>query len=73
MTVRKAKRRKERRITVSYIYRDYYDDRFWTGSRKFPVLRFGGEWLEQAGFAVGQHVRVQVGRKRIVIEPVIGV
>lgn len=68
MSGRTRKARKERRITVSYICRDYYHDRFWTGSRKFPVLRFGGEWLAQAGFAVGQHVRVQVGRKRIVIE-----
>ena len=68
LTVRTCGRTAQR-ITVSYIYRDYYDDRFWTGSRKFPVLRFGGEWLAQAGFAVGQHVRVQVGRNRIVIEP----
>lgn len=71
MTVQKGKRSKERRITTTYTYRDYYDDGFWTGSRKFPVLRFGGEWLAQAGFAVGQHVRVKVNRNRIVIEPAI--
>jgi hypothetical protein len=47
LTVRTCART-ARRITVSYIYRDYYDDRFWTGSRKFPVLCFGGEWLAQA-------------------------
>ena len=33
------------------------------------MMRFGGAWLERAGFAVGQRVRVQVGKGRIVIEP----
>jgi hypothetical protein len=55
-------RRKDRRITVSCIYRDYYDDRFWTGSRKFPVLRFGGEWLAQAGFVMTQRFLHRSGR-----------
>lgn len=69
MTTRKSKGRKERRITVSSICRDYRDDRLWLGSRRSPFVRFGGAWLEQAGFAVGQRIRMQVSKGRIVIEP----
>ncbi len=69
MSGRKRKARKERRITTTYTYRDYYDDGFWVRSQSFPILRFGGEWLAQAGFAIGQRVRVKVHKRRIVIEP----
>jgi hypothetical protein len=34
-----------------------------------PVLRFGGDWLQQAGFAIGQPVQVRVTDRRIVIVP----
>lgn len=43
--------------------------RSWVRSQSFPVLRFGGAWLAQAGFAIGQRVRVKVHKHRIVIEP----
>ncbi|MGH8259022.1 MAG: SymE family type I addiction module toxin [Steroidobacteraceae bacterium] len=33
-----------------------------------PSLPLRGYWLERAGFAVGAHVRVQVSRRRLVIE-----
>lgn len=69
MTTGKSTRRSERRITISSIHRDYHEDSFWVRSRHFPMLRFGGAWLERVGFAVGQRVRVQVGKGRIVIEP----
>ena len=46
-----------------------YDERFWLRSQGFSVLRFGGAWLAQAGFAIGQRVRVKVHKHRIVIEP----
>ena len=48
---------------------EVYDDCFRVRSQSFPVLRFGGAWLAQAGFAIGQRVRVKVHKHRIVIEP----
>ena len=35
-----------------------------------PFLRLRGQWLGQAGFAVGERVRVAVEPGRLVIEPV---
>lgn len=68
MSARTRKPRKERHLTTTYTHRDYYDDGFWVRSQSFPVLRFGGAWLAQAGFAIGQRVRVKVHKHRIVIE-----
>lgn len=48
---------------------EVYDDCFRVRSQSFPVLRFGGAWLAQAGFAIGQRVRVKVHKHHIVIEP----
>jgi hypothetical protein len=69
MTTRRLKGRNERRITTSSIHREYEDERFGSRTRHFPLMRFGGAWLEQAGFAIGQRVRVKVRKGRIVIEP----
>ena len=33
-----------------------------------PFLRLQGRWLDQAGFAIGAQVRVQVMRGRLVLE-----
>lgn len=35
-----------------------------------PCLRLAGKWLENAGFAKGMKVRVEVSHGRLVIEPV---
>jgi Toxin SymE, type I toxin-antitoxin system len=69
MPTRTKKSRKERRITTSSIHRAYEDERFGSRTRNFPFLRFGGAWLEHAGFAIGQKVRVHIGKQRIVIKP----
>lgn len=58
-----------RRLTLSYSSDQHRRDGFWVGSRRFPVLRLGGAWLEQAGFAPGQRVQVRVDAGRLVIEP----
>jgi hypothetical protein len=39
------------------------------GSHRFALVRLGGDWLECAGFVVGQRIRMQVRKGRIVIEP----
>jgi hypothetical protein len=33
-----------------------------------PFLRLQGRWLDQAGFAIGAQVRVEVDRGRLVVE-----
>lgn len=33
-----------------------------------PFLRLRGRWLDQAGFAIGMNVRVEVGAGRLVLE-----
>ena len=33
-----------------------------------PSLHLQGRWLEQAGFPIGAHVRVQVAPRRLVVE-----
>ncbi|QYY33494.1 type I toxin-antitoxin system SymE family toxin [Cupriavidus pinatubonensis] len=38
-----------------------------TGLRAIPWIRLRGVWLEEAGFNVGQSLKVKVQRKRIVI------
>lgn len=60
---------RDRRLTMSYGVYDCRNDGFWVGSRRFPVLRLGGLWLAQAGFAPGQRVQVRVDAGRLVIEP----
>ena len=38
-----------------------------TGLRMVPWIRLRGVWLEQAGFSIGQLLKVEVQRKRVVI------
>jgi hypothetical protein len=35
-----------------------------------PFLRLRGRWLDQAGFAIGANVRVEVAAGRLVLEVV---
>ncbi len=60
---------RDRRLTLGYGFYDHRHDGFWVGSRRFPVLRLAGVWLERAGFAPGQRVQVRVDAGRLVIEP----
>ncbi|WP_115661141.1 SymE family type I addiction module toxin [Cupriavidus taiwanensis] len=38
-----------------------------TGLRAIPWIQLRGVWLERAGFAIGQSLKVKVQRKRVVI------
>ncbi|MDK2659623.1 SymE family type I addiction module toxin [Cupriavidus consociatus] len=40
-----------------------------TGLRAIPWIRLQGAWLEEAGFLVGQPLKVEVQRKRLIISP----
>lgn len=35
---------------------------------RMPFMRLSGRWLERMGFGIGTAVRVQVSRKRLVLE-----
>jgi hypothetical protein len=35
-----------------------------------PYLRLCGRWLKDAGFTIGQRIRVEVNEGRLTIEPV---
>ncbi len=61
----------ERRLTVSRLFRESKEVHYGRlPLRPVPFLRMRGDWLERAGFGVGEQVRVQVARGRLVIEPV---
>lgn len=56
-----------RRLTVSSHYPESRAER----SRQagpMPFLRLQGRWLDQAGFAIGANVRVEVATGRLVVE-----
>ena len=38
--------------------------------RTYPFLRLSGNWLERAGFGIGQEIAVEVADGRLVIEAV---
>jgi toxic protein SymE len=40
----------------------------YVSSAPMPFLRLQGRWLDQAGFAIGAQVRVEVDRGRLVVE-----
>lgn len=59
-----------RRLTISS---RYPDSRARSGapyvpSTPMPFLRLQGRWLDEAGFAIGAQVRVEVDRGRLVVE-----
>lgn len=58
-----------RRLTVSR----HYPERRAVRARDLPItpmpfLRLQGRWLDEAGFAIGANVRVQVAAGRLVLE-----
>ena len=69
MSTRKRIPARPRRLTAGYHYYDLCLDGKRIRPRTVPVLRFGGDWLQQAGFAIGQPMQVRVTDRRIVIVP----
>ena len=60
---------KPHRLTVS---RSYPESRAarprYLPTAPMPFLRLQGRWLDQAGFAIGANVRVEVSAGRLVVE-----
>ena len=52
---------KSRRLTVSYASTD-------TPGVNVPYLRLRGRWLQDAGFTIGRHVKIEGSEWRMTIE-----
>jgi hypothetical protein len=57
-----------RRLRVSYRCPDSRSRVRLCGLEPMPFLRLQGRWLDQAGFAIGSEVRVEVTQGRLVLE-----
>ncbi|AZR25425.1 type I toxin-antitoxin system SymE family toxin [Xanthomonas vasicola pv. arecae] len=60
---------KPRFLTIGYQYYESQqkDIELRTRPRQVPFLRLSGDWLQAAGFRVGQKARVQVTKRGITI------
>ena len=60
---------KPRFLTIGYQYYEsqHKDMNRRTRPRQVPFLRLSGDWLQAAGFTVGQKARVQVTKRGITI------
>jgi hypothetical protein len=56
-----------RRLTVSRHYPESRAVRSQPAA-PMPFLRLQGRWLDQAGFAIGANVRVEVAAGRLIVE-----
>lgn len=56
-----------RRLTVSGLRRD--NRAVYAQNAYVPYIRLNGRWLEQAGFEIGQTVRLVVEERAILIQP----
>ncbi len=67
MAAKKTVLAKPRVLTVGYHYYESQSRERWCSSRQVPYLRLCGDWLQAAGFEVGQKARVQVTKRGIMI------
>ena len=67
MAVKKTVLPKPRFLKVGYHYYESHSQERCCSSRRVPHLRLCGDWLQAAGFEVGQKARVQVTKKGIMI------
>ena len=67
MAVKKTVLPKPRLLKFGYHYYESQSQERCCSSRRVPHLRLCGDWLQAAGFEVGQKARVQVTEKGIMI------
>jgi toxic protein SymE len=67
MAVKKTVLPKPRFLKVGYHYYESQSQERSCSSRRVPHLRLCGDWLQAAGFEVGQKARVQVTKHGIMI------
>ncbi|TBV07648.1 SymE family type I addiction module toxin [Phytopseudomonas dryadis] len=58
-----------RQLTIGYTYYECRNRNRWPLPPPVPFLRLQGYWLQQAGFAIGQRVCIQVSEQRLIIIP----
>jgi hypothetical protein len=58
---------KDRRLTLTRALRDRAPRDGYRAPAVVPALRVQGQWMEQAGFHVGDRVRVQVELGRLIL------
>lgn len=39
----------------------------WQGKKKVPKINISGEWLKNAGFEIGENVKVEIRNKQLII------
>ena len=64
---KKTTQPKPRFLKVGYHYYESQNPERWCSSRRVPYLRLCGDWLQAAGFEVGQKARVQATKHGIMI------
>ena len=67
MAAKKRAFPKPRFLKVGYHYYESQSRERCCSSRRVPHLRLCGDWLQAAGFEVGQKARVQVTKQGIMI------
>ena len=60
---------KPRRLTVGYSNQETHSSKAKLPTRSVPYVRLCGLWLKDAGFAIGQRIRVEVSEGRLTIVP----
>lgn len=61
--------RKSRRLKVSYLKPDSRStEPVKPNLSPLPYVRLRGRWLDEAGFAIGRDIRVEVSAGRLVLE-----
>ncbi len=51
-----------RKLKIGYIWRGKY-----SGEKQVPQINLSGNWLQKAGFEVGQNVKIEVQENRLII------
>lgn len=39
----------------------------WQGKKQVPKLNISGEWLKNAGFEIGENVKIEIKNKQLII------
>ena len=60
---------KARRLTVGHSYLESHNANSNRPTKRVPHVRLCGLWLKDAGFTIGQHIKVEVSEGRLTIVP----
>lgn len=73
MIVMQSKRKKrikpKKRIRTFTIIDCYYPIEYGHNTSFVPFIRLRGKWLKEAGFYIGQQIKVYIFKERLIIVP----